>query len=234
MTPDEIISSIKKSSIPTICVEGVQDKSALRLVEKLVGIRGSILICNGRNNLFAVWKRRNEFAGKKVVFLADRDLYVLKRIPSEYDGIIFTHGYSLENDILLSERWKHIFSEEDTQIFELAMNLSLNYYWNQCRTSFSSGAPPVWTSSFKLYEEHRLGNYVIEPGSDQCKLFNKIANKPYQNLRGKNLLDCIHIALSHSGRTTKFNSPHIIEISVKPKEGRHLKSLIKKINIHLC
>jgi hypothetical protein len=234
MTPDEIISSIKKTTIPTLCVEGVQDKHALRLFEKMIGINGSILPCKGRNNLFEVWKRRAEFGDKKVAFLADKDLYVFGKIPSEYNGIIFTYGYSLENDILLTKRWMKFLSPEDCLIFKVALGISLNYYWHECKKAFESGDSPVWMSSFRLYQDNISGIYKARSGSECCKLYKKISSNPFKYLRGKNLLECVHLSLSHNNRSAKYNAAHIIDMSVRPDGGRYLKVILKKISKELA
>lgn len=234
MTPDEIISAIKRSSIPTICVEGIQDKTALRLVEKLVGLNGSILLCNGRTNLFKVWERRSELVGKKVAFLADRDLFVFGRVPAKYKGIIFTHGYSLENDILLTMRWRKIFTAEDSEIFDKALELSLNHYWHECKMANECGHQPVWISTWRLFEDHIKATFSVKPGSECCALYKTISSRPYRFLRGKNLLDCVHVSLSHKNRHTKFGPAQIIEISIRPSEGKYLRNILQKISNELC
>lgn len=233
MTPDEIIGTIKKSTIPTVCVEGVQDKAALRHLEKMIGISGSIVCCNGRTNLFEVWMRRGEFSGKKVAFLADRDLYVFGQIPSKYNGIIFTHGYSLENDILLTKRWETLLTDEDNLLLTSALEMSLNYYWHQCKMAFEAGHQPVWISAFCLIDDKLEGTYAPKSGFETCSLFKKITKKPYKYLRGHNLLECVHASLSHKKRPTKFGKGQIIEISVKPTAGIHLKKIVSNLNTAL-
>ncbi len=37
---------------------------------------------------------------RKSWFLADRDMWLYSGIPSEFKEIVFTHGYSIENDVL--------------------------------------------------------------------------------------------------------------------------------------
>ena len=49
--------------------------------------------------LLAVYKRRNEFAHLPVAFVADRDLWLFSGIPPGYPDIIWTEGYSIENDL---------------------------------------------------------------------------------------------------------------------------------------
>lgn len=234
MTPDEIISTIKRSFIPTICVEGVQDKSALRLIDRLIGVNGSVLCCNGRKNLFAIWERRYEFSDKKVAFLADRDLYLFEKIPSKYNGIIFTYGYSLENDIILTEKWKDILTSEDYSVLNLAIDMSLNHYWCECKKFVESKQQPVWISAHRLLKDHNDGLYTANIGFDSCPIYRKISKKPFRFLRGKNLLECIHAALSYKQRQNKFSPGHIIEISVRPNEGKYLKKILAGIKNEIC
>lgn len=229
MTSTEIIATIKRSQLPTLCVEGVQDKACLRMLERNVGINGLILDCGGRDNLLDVWTRRAEIAGRKVIFLADKDLYVFKRIPQQYSGVIFTHGYSLENDILESNRWRSLFDVHDAVEFELALDLTARYYWNECNKYFTQGLQPTWLSSFRLVEDHKNGVFPNIVGYDNCALYKKIKKNPVRYLRGKNLLDCVHYGLSHKNRMTRYSPQHIFELSCKPKIIGNYRRLLVEI-----
>ncbi|GAI24572.1 unnamed protein product, partial [marine sediment metagenome] len=74
---NEIVTILKGTNIPTVLVEGKDDISVLRLIEKRVTYslkEISFFPCGGKETLFNVYKRKNEFPLKKVVFLADRDM----------------------------------------------------------------------------------------------------------------------------------------------------------------
>ncbi len=230
MTPDEIISTIKRTTIPTLCVEGTQDKEALRKLEELLGIPGLILICNGRANLFEVFKRSYEFKDKKVVFLADKDLYVFKRIPKEYNGIIFTFGYSLENDVLSSKQAENLFTQSELKSFsEIVKTVSI-YYWSECKKCHNSNKKPNWLKSYTIYERHLKKTFTIEHVDEKCIIWNKINSNPYKYLRGKNLLGCLHIPFSKRKKTVRYSPEQIIDISVRTKRSKELNNLIKKIS----
>ena len=100
MTEAEIISYLARTSLPTVLVEGQTDASIYRWLENQLGIlTGSVLFCSGRNVLLSIYKRRNEFPHGKLAWLADLDMWKYSSPPADLSGIIFTRGYSIENDL---------------------------------------------------------------------------------------------------------------------------------------
>jgi hypothetical protein len=98
---DEIIATLNHSTLPTILVEGVDDIMVCRWLEQFIPWQeGDFYQCGGRNTLLEVYRRRSELK-VNTVFLADQDMYVFCTIPEEYQSksIVWTHGYSIENDI---------------------------------------------------------------------------------------------------------------------------------------
>jgi hypothetical protein len=99
-TVNELVSMLRHSSEPTILVEGPDDIMVYRwLKQHIEPLKASPIDCGGRQNLLSVYERRNEFSHVKTVFLADKDLYVFLGIPEEYSDVLWTTGYSIENDI---------------------------------------------------------------------------------------------------------------------------------------
>ena len=76
-----------------------------------------VLSIIGRNELLSIYERRSEFVDVPVVFVGNREMWSFMRVPEDYEDIIWTRGYSLENDLyeeadlerLLEphETWKH-------------------------------------------------------------------------------------------------------------------------------
>lgn len=98
---DEIVASLKNTSLPTVLVEGRDDMTTYRWIENRLGIQNAnVLPCGGRDKLFAVYNRQTEFRHLKCAFLADRDMWLFDTTCSQYGSIVFTKGYSIENDIL--------------------------------------------------------------------------------------------------------------------------------------
>lgn len=87
-----------------------------------------MISCGGRTALFDVYAQREFIADKPCVFLADRDMYVFDGIPQQYDEIIFTTGYSIENDILYDSKVEDAFSDRDLVKFD-HMKKELSKWW---------------------------------------------------------------------------------------------------------
>src|SRR5258707_993183 len=101
LTIEELIQSLKRSNLPTVLCEGDTDLAILRFVEGVLGpTTVSLLPCYGRDMVLRVYDRRDEIPNTRIAYLADRDVWVLSGVPNRYKGVIFTWGYSIENDLL--------------------------------------------------------------------------------------------------------------------------------------
>lgn len=99
-TVDELVNTLKRSSIPNIVIEGTDDVFVYRWLKKKINKPlAGLLACGGRDKLFQIFDRRNEFPNTNVVFIADQDSYKFDGIPDNRKDIIFTSGYCIENDI---------------------------------------------------------------------------------------------------------------------------------------
>ncbi len=105
MDIDIVIAELQNSTLPTVFVEGKDDMLIYRKFEQLLGTtKVSFYACGGRNRLLDLYERRNEFANLKAIFVADKDMYVFTEIPQKYENVIFTTGYSIENDLYADAR----------------------------------------------------------------------------------------------------------------------------------
>jgi len=101
-TPEELVEVLKRSNLPTVLVEGADDIEVYRHFEDKIGIRKiDFIACGGRNSLLKIFERRDEFASKKVMYIADKDMWVFTSLPAEYQSIVFTTGYCIENDLYM-------------------------------------------------------------------------------------------------------------------------------------
>jgi hypothetical protein len=102
LTIDDIVATLKRSSLPTVLVEGKEDIIIYRQIEQLFGAtKINFLPCGGRNTLLKIFERRNEFSNIKTFFIADKDMWVFETPPIEYHEVLFTTGYCLENDLYI-------------------------------------------------------------------------------------------------------------------------------------
>jgi hypothetical protein len=119
LTVDEILSLLKHTTLPTVVVEGRDDMIVYRAFEhKLAHIGVSFLSAGGRINVLEIFRRRLEISNNRNVgFIADKDIWVNTGVPKQYQDkkLIFTSGYSIENDIYIDgELWKLLDSDGET------------------------------------------------------------------------------------------------------------------------
>ncbi len=99
-TVDELVSTLRRSKLPTVVVEGKDDMQIFRWMEDLLEVHEiDVLAAGMRSNVLAVYDRRSEFDHLPVAFIADRDKELFTQLPVGYEDIIWTQGYSIENDL---------------------------------------------------------------------------------------------------------------------------------------
>ncbi len=105
----ELVALFRISQLPTIVVEDNSDARIYRqwIEQHLLGTyKVGVIAVGGKDNLLELYNRRNEFADLPVVFVANRGMRLFSGIPENYADIIFTEGYSIENDIYSNSKDK--------------------------------------------------------------------------------------------------------------------------------
>ena len=101
---NQSVNTLCRSHLPTLVVEGEHDSLIYEEIEYLLGTPYiKSLPVGGRDNLLEIYERRKEFSSQvPVAFMADPDMWVLEdphNMLKRYVDIIWTTGYSLENDL---------------------------------------------------------------------------------------------------------------------------------------
>ena len=98
---DFVLHTLRTSDLPTVVVEGEHDKQIYRWLEDILDTpHVNLLSAKGRPNLLKVFEKREKFEDRlPVVFMADLDKWVFSGSPLVYSDIIWTQGYSIENDL---------------------------------------------------------------------------------------------------------------------------------------
>ena len=114
-TLENLVIALRLSNKPNIVVEGKDDEIIYgRLVERLGRFDVGFFSAGSKNTLLHLYEELSQyenagdFRHTPVAFIADRDMWLFRGIPACYDNIIWTEGYSIENDLYshakLSER----------------------------------------------------------------------------------------------------------------------------------
>ena len=233
LSEDEMVSYLKRTSLPTILVEGNDEISVFdRYLESKIDIEDvDVLPCNGRTKLLCVFERKEEFKISKVVFVADKDMWFFVGIPEEYDEkIIFTDGYSLENDLYIESVFNTLLDRKEMQDFDtLIKELSIwfafevNKYketgYSQCDFKVHQICPNNYLdNAFK----QRI-NFVDPPE----ELVELIYRNYSRALRGKNLFQALLKFLS-TKRHSNIKRESLLEIGARFPNHR-IDLLVKSI-----
>ena len=110
----ELVDTLRRSNIPNIVVEGNDDIYIYRELESRFKI-GEVGVhqAGGREKLLQIYEvlsdseKNGDFSHVPVAFIADRDMWVFRGIPARYNDIIWTNGYSIENDLYSSAKLRN-------------------------------------------------------------------------------------------------------------------------------
>ena len=111
----ELIAILRNSQKPNIVVEGSDDVIIYRELVNRFGILDiDFHASGGREKLFKLYKRRSEFAQVPVAFIADQDMWLFSGIEPGYEDVIWTSGYSIENDLYSDAELERLLNESET------------------------------------------------------------------------------------------------------------------------
>jgi hypothetical protein len=259
-TVNELVSTLRHSSIPTILVEGPDDMMVYQwLKQQIKPLKASPINCGGRNNLLSVYERRNEFSHVKTIFLADQDTFVFLGIPDEYSDVLWTTGYSIENDIYAgSTKLDDLLDEAELNDYKKLIEEIIKWFAFEVEKHKKGKADDSKIDIKILYDKKQP---VTENEAYICMNYSKNRhntcvnlnlvlgknfNPPAQNLiseikkdfklklRGKIIFKLLSVYLSDRNRTVKHKKEALYEIGAKPVNNHpYLKKLIEEINQRL-
>ncbi len=233
LSEDEIVGLLKRTLLPTILVEGSDDVSVYnRHLESQINIEDvDVLPCQGRPTLLNVFQRREEFKNSQVVFVADKDMWFFLGIPEEYKSqIVFTDGYSLENDIYVEQSFKRLLDKDDIKKFEnLIKELSIwfafevNRYKETGDSKCDVNTDRICPNDTLCINFKQTINFVDPP----YELVDRIHREYARALRGKNLFQALLRFLTR--RTSNYSRANLLELGSKVLDNPRIEILVNKI-----
>ena len=237
-TVEELIGTIKRSSQPTVLVEGPDDMSIYRWMQGQIGpLKADFLPCGGRTALLEVFKRRTEFAGKKVVFLADQDMWLFTSIPPEYADIIWTEGYSIENDIYMYSDIERFLDLNVIAEHRLLIEVIARWFAFEVEEFRAKGYSQVDT---KIGDVVRPGTTDIHPDfvtkrgyiPPSPETVREIVDDYQRNIRGKQLFQMLRRLLA-PGSPVAHSEEALHQICVNTRNHLNVARLMAEIRIRL-
>ena len=216
-----LVGMLRNSRLPTVIVEGKEDQQIYQWMERCTSIqKANVLSVGGRETLLAVYERRNEFAHLPVAFVADRDLWLFSGIPPDYPDIIWTEGYSIENDLYADADLENLLDTDEVDEHQQVRDIIIEWFAFEVEEHLAGREARVATHC----------NQVVRPGETEMdqdfrnsrgfrppnQTLHQQIKEAYQlQLRGKTLFQVLVRFLSAANRRPKHSTSGLYEIAVK-------------------
>ena len=229
MTVDECVAALHRTYLPTVIVEGRDDMQIYQWAERRVGIqKANVLPVGGRETLLAVYKRRDEFPPDlPVAFVADKDLWLFSGIPPGYPDIIWTEGYSIENDLYAGASLEDFLNADEVDEHQQVLDAIIEWFAFEVGEHLANREPQVdkhcneivplgqteMDQRFRTRRGFRLPNE---------ELHQQIKSEYPLQLRGKSLFEILIRFLNAPNRGTTYSTSALHEIAVKKADSYEL------------
>lgn len=234
LTEDEIVEYLKRSSLTTVLVEGKDDMIIYRWIEEEIGIHNAnFMSCGGRDRLLKVFARRNEFSHIKTIFVADKDAYVYDSVPDNLNEIIWTSGYSIENDLYQGQRIEQLLDINEKVKFRKAVDNFITYYAFEVEQfqkklifNFANHPNQILCDAQELKQDFLSEINFQNPNATTIKYLQEEYDLL---LRGKSLFALLIRFLSSKKRKIKHNKNSLLEHCFKMQKSESVVSIIEQL-----
>ncbi|WP_080414601.1 DUF4435 domain-containing protein [Burkholderia ubonensis] len=230
-TVDEIYELLKRSSLPTVLVEGKDDIIFYRSVEhELRDLEVDMLPAGNKDAVLELRRKiKEDPVSVPVVFVVDNDLWVypIAGRPVNIDDLITTTGYSIENDLFVDGDLEDLLSPEEMVKFKAEMNHFLRWYALSVSRNINGHASSFRTHAGKVLDDEDFyrAEVALHDGEAYPEaLFEAIQSNYSTLLRGKSLFALLLRQLSAKNRHVKFGGKQLMAIGASRK-GSHFKKI---------
>lgn len=235
VTATEAIATIERSSLLTVILEGEGDYFAFARIEAELSEHGiSFMPLCGRDLVLDVINSLSAESLSRCLAIVDLDTWIYSNIPENAinSNVLFTFGYSIENDIILNSDICSLMTDSERATFLSELKIVVNWYANELDNKLSGG-----DAQLSRHPSHILQDHAVCTLTGRKKFWEDTIEARYdQLLRGKTLLALIVRQLNATGRASKYSKANLIEIGVLQAAGWReaiRKSLIDRFSMVL-
>ena len=239
----EWVAALEHMSDPIVFVEGKDDVQICRWAAERLGIgRMDIYPVGGRQTLLALYEKRSKYSHLSVAFVADRDLSVFCCVPQGYDDVIWTEGYSIENDIYADVNLEDLLNADEVDPHRETLESLVEWFAFEVEQHLDGCDAHI---NKHLDQIVPLGETKVDPNlltSRQFRqpdaAFHQQLQDDYQlQLRGKFLFQLLYRFLNAPRRGTNYNIRTLHENAVKRapssvRINRIIREVEQKIEEH--
>lgn len=247
ITVTELVAAIERSSLLTVLVEGRDDMSIYNGLYSWDS-QVSIVQTQGRCTLLKTFIAAKEKGLlNKCIFIADRDLYVFEGIPPEYRDIIFTTGYSIENDVVADCKMiKNLLQDIGQRAFNSGRHLLSKWFAFYVEQHLQNKPAKADVHPLALLKDNGCGEFEENPGGllkqeylePAASLVDDIEKNFSVKFRGKNLVHLISVSFlaAHKvdSKVLLYKEDQIINIAINSEtQSAPLKNLQDRLRSKL-
>jgi len=220
ITVEEAVDTLKRSSIPSVITEGLDDYIVFRRFEERFSDLGlSLMPLGGRDQVLSVFRRRSEFNQIKTAFIVDRDMWLFSGVPDEFDSpdVAVTDGYSIENDMYRDGNLYGLMDAGERNQFDRDLVALSRWFAREVEIFISGGAPHIDMHIDRIVDD--IGQVIESIAVDRehqnlDERFAAVVEADYSRLiRGKTLMGLLSRYLSYNGRLVRHNHRNLMEIA---------------------
>ncbi|MFG6489594.1 hypothetical protein ACG04R_23155 [Roseateles sp. BYS78W] len=217
-TVDELIATLKKSSLPTLVCEGSDDLIVYRRIEdKLSHLGLSLLPVGGRDNAIKIFERRREIAAVPLAFIVDRDTWINTGVPAQYTdpSIILTDGYSIENDAFRDGNFLALLIGPESATFHSEISDFIEWYALALSRHLIDQSQPISLHPEQvLNASQRPALLALKNGEAYPTTFRTTITNDYKKLlRGKSLLNLLSRNLNTRKNLPNHSTQSLLEFA---------------------
>lgn len=225
-TVDEIFALLKKSSLPTVLVEGKDDIIFYRNIEDELQQYNIDILPAG--NKAAVLDLRNKLnqadypVDIPLTFVVDQDLWVhaTPECCECPEDVITTDGYSIENDLFIDGELESLLTLDEKYKYHSDLERFIKWYALSVWRSMHGQNTPFRTNPFQILNNPALyaEQTALTNGESYPQDFYETIHSSYLRLlRGKSLISILLLQLTAPKRKVKFSSKQLIMIGAARK-----------------
>lgn len=231
-TPEEALAVLRNSSLPTVVTEGRDDYQTLRrLEERLDDLGVDFLPLCGKDSVLRVFEELPDHRRTNTLLLVDLDHWMYFGIPPKYQSknLLYTFGYSIENDLILDYDLTLLLTRNEKENFLSEVNLvaaSHSIEIERARPdkncSISRHPSDILKETFELD--------MLEPS--EVEMHAVLVANYKQIMRGKTVFQLLIRQLTAKNRKVKFGFRQLLEIAAA-NTGTVFDSLETEIRLRL-
>ncbi len=218
MTVEEIVSTLTRSRLFNVVVEGRDDIIAFRIMEKqirkTVGDNVYLISAGGRSKLLQIFKKIKQEKIENCAFICDKDLWVFSGVPEIYDDpdLIKTDGYSIENDLLRDYPPQSLMDLEEEKKFEDEILYFSMWYSLEVSKALQGIECSLKCFAGQILDgERNIFDSDLDADIAAKELHELIRSDTAKLLRGKSLLQIALRQLARKGRSAKHTDKGFLE-----------------------